>query len=88
MRDFLTYGQPWGEGDLKVACEIYLNRVLNDPDSYELENFRILGQTKDAWACEITYRARNGFGGLVLENREFDVKYNFEKDNYYAVLVR
>ena len=52
--------------------EQYLKNNLRDPDSYEPMEWSAVQKTKNGWYyVRHKYRARNGFGGMNIENQIF-----------------
>lgn len=54
--------------------ETFLKKNLNDPKSYESIEWSALNETKNSWYkywVRHKYRAKNGFGGYVIENQIF-----------------
>lgn len=52
--------------------ERYLKRNLKDPDSYQgIEWSRVAPSDDGGYYVRHTYRAKNGFGGYVIENKVF-----------------
>lgn len=83
MKNWLTYGQPNYGTELESTCETYLKENANDPESIEIENSKVDGQSKNGWIVIMKYRGRNAFGGLVLNITTFDVRFN-PTDKYYV----
>ncbi|UEG49362.1 hypothetical protein LK994_12040 [Ferruginibacter lapsinanis] len=85
ISNYLTYGQPMSDYALKDACQTYLEQYANDPNSIDIENYKILKQSKKGWVVVVKYRGKNAFGGLVLNISTFDVRFNPSEKIYYAV---
>lgn len=52
--------------------ERYLENILKDPDSYDgIEWTRVVPTGSGGYAVRHKYRARNSFGGMVIEDRIF-----------------
>lgn len=49
---------------LKVSCENLIKRNLRDPGSYQRKNWIVTDGV-----AYVSYRAKNGFGGYVLESK-------------------
>lgn len=81
--NYEIYGQP-NEYDLKAACETYLEKVLNDPSSLNIEEWDLRGQSKKGWIVYMKYRAKNAFGALVLQYSIFEVSFNSYEKWYYV----
>ncbi len=81
---FFTYGQPLGKFELEDACKNYLEKVLNDPKSFSEVEFTMSGQSKNGWIVVMTYRAKNGFGGLILQTTTFEIRFKFPELYYYV----
>ena len=85
IKNWLTYGQPLSEYELKIACKTFLKENAHDPSSIDIEDYKIDGQSKNGWVVIVKYRGKNAFGGLVLNVSTFDVRYNPIDKFYYAV---
>jgi|GEM_PF-2840089 ribosome-associated translation inhibitor RaiA len=79
--NWLTWGQPQ-EYELKSACEMWFKRSANDPSSVEFGDSGISGRSKNGWIYQATIRAKNGFGALIVQTWEFDVRHN--DPDYYV----
>jgi hypothetical protein len=55
-------GQPLMMG--RTGCENTLKKLLRDPESLQRDEYTIVEATPTAWAATMTFRARNGFGGM------------------------
>lgn len=75
-RDYLTYGQPVFKSDITYPCEHYIKEYANDPSSVDIIDKIIEGQSKKGWFIIVKYRAKNGFGALVLQATEFEVRFD------------
>ena len=51
--------------------EQFLDDNLNDPDSYDPIEWSAVQPTKNGYYVRHKYRARNGFGGMNIENKIF-----------------
>ncbi len=64
-----------------------LKSVLKDPDSLKISQMEGPFQSKDGWLVKITYRAKNSFGGYVLETKWAVVQHGdvvkFAEENAY-----
>lgn len=61
--------------DGSIACvERYLKQVLNDPDSYEHVSTTVPSPSGPYWVVSSAYRAKNGFGGLILQRTTFKIQ--------------
>ncbi|MBV9991314.1 MAG: zinc ribbon domain-containing protein [Alphaproteobacteria bacterium] len=49
----------------------WLNENLKDPDSLEFINWSPVQKTKTGYMVRAKYRAKNSFGGYVIENKIF-----------------
>ncbi len=56
--------------------ERFLERNLKDPDSFEAIEWSPVLDTGDGFTVRCQYRARNGFGGMVVENKLFRLSLN------------
>ena len=70
--------------DLTSPCENYLFENANDPKNLDIIENVIKGQSKNGWVVVVKYRGKNGYGGIVLQRTEFDVRYSVENKNYYV----
>jgi hypothetical protein len=65
---------PYGEN---YSVFFYLKENLNDPDSYKHVNTEIAYQDENSYCLvKTTYRAKNGFGAMVLNTRIFKVDFD------------
>ncbi|MDL2212929.1 hypothetical protein LJC72_05760 [Bacteroides sp. OttesenSCG-928-D19] len=63
-----------------------LRKTLKDPNSLILDDEDIrLSKTKYGWKCIVPYRAKNGFGGYVVETLTLIMSYNIEEHIYKCV---
>ena len=88
LSNWLTYGQPEMDFDLKYPCEEYIKDNANDPSSIDFDGFKIKGQSKNGWVVLIRYRGKNVFGGTVLNVNSFIVKFNPTEKSYYVSSVQ
>jgi len=51
------------------VVELYLEDVLKDPDSFEAIEWSPMVEHGPFWAVRVKYRAKNSFGGYVVEER-------------------
>lgn len=58
------------------AVEDYLERAVRDPDSLKIEGCSDVSKLEAGWAVSCSYRARNGFGGMVRETKMFIIRQN------------
>lgn len=58
------------------AVEDYLERAVRDPDSLKIEGCSDVSKLEAGWAVSCSYRARNGFGGMVRETKMFVIRQN------------
>jgi hypothetical protein len=63
---------PFGE----AVVSVYLKQSLNDPSSLKDLNCGRITAGSSAWEIDCKYRAKNSFGGYVVENRRFLLKGN------------
>lgn len=61
----------------KVAVMIYLKRVLNDPDSFEEVSWSKVEETELGYTITHTFRAKNGFGAKILNQKTFYLNKQF-----------
>ena len=64
----------WNGGVKQV--EDYLERTLRDPDSYESIEWSEVKQKDDGYYVRHKYRAKNGFGGMVVTNQLFHLDFS------------
>ena len=71
-------GPPTQHWDHSIDCvETYVKSHLNDPGSYESVKWEGLEKINDStYSIFFTYRAKNGFGGMVTETKEFFIRDN------------
>jgi hypothetical protein len=55
-------GQPLVMG--KTGCERTLKKMLRDPESLQKDEYTITEASPTAWAANLSFRSRNGFGGM------------------------
>ena len=63
----------------------YLKANLNDPKSLKIKDAYTVVPATDDFIQRVTYRAKNGFGALVLEDNVFFMKRVYGKNNDYEV---
>ncbi|NOJ83436.1 transporter [Myxococcus xanthus] len=54
--------------------EMYLKKVMNDPDSYEHVSSTVPVPHEAYWLVKSTFRGKNAFGGKVLNTRYFFIQ--------------
>ena len=59
----------WNGGVHQV--EQYLKRHLKDPDSFQAIEWSPVRRSCEGYAVRVKYRARNSFGGMVIEEKLF-----------------
>ena len=64
----------WNGGVKQV--EDYLERTLRDPDSYESIEWSEVKTKDDGYYVRHKYRAKNGFGGMVVTNQLFHLDFS------------
>ncbi len=57
-----------------APVERYLRRTLNDPDSYAHDSCGPVEGVGQFWAVSCSFRARNGFGGMIRQTWRFYVQ--------------
>lgn len=66
----VVYNSSW-DGSVKQVKD-YLKKNLKDPDSYEsIEWSDVVKQSDGTFRVRHKYRAKNSFGGYVIENQLF-----------------
>jgi hypothetical protein len=65
---------PWDGSVAEV--ERYLQRVMNDPDSYEHVSSTIPVVRGEYWLVRSTFRGKNAFGGKVVNTKTFYIQQN------------
>ena len=55
--------------------ERYLEGVMNDPDSLEIDGCTGVSYTDSGWLVGCNFRGRNGFGGMVRNANWFTIRY-------------
>lgn len=55
----------------KVKAQMYLEKMLNDKDSYEDVSWSKLAKTETGYCITHTFRAKNGFGAKILSHKNF-----------------
>ena len=78
--EYKVYNSEW-DGSV-YPVELYLKKNLKDPDSYEAIEWSKVQNTDDGYMVRHKYRAKNSFGGYVIENKIF---YLNEKGHVYRV---
>ncbi|MDP2322535.1 MAG: hypothetical protein Q8N51_00705 [Gammaproteobacteria bacterium] len=63
-----------GEHDALGAVESYLRRTANDPGSVEIQRCAKPFSGRTGWATLCDFRAKNGFGALVLQRWLFVIR--------------
>ena len=51
--------------------EVYLKRTLKDPDSFQAIEWGAVQKGQDWYSVTVKYRAKNSFGGYVVEQKGF-----------------
>lgn len=64
----------------QASVRMYMDEYLKDPGSYKPQSWDVT-KTDTGYKVRHRYRAKNGFGGYVLE------ELTFELDNYYNVIT-
>lgn len=65
------------EWDGSVSCvEDFLKKNLKDPDSLKYIEWSPVVDGGDKWLIRVKYRAKNSFGGYVIENKLFGIQQN------------
>lgn len=54
-----------------LGVKHYLKRTLKDPDSFEAIEWSAVLKLCDGYAVRLKYRAKNSFGGYVIDNSVF-----------------
>ena len=58
----------------------FLKRAAKDPDSITYQDwsevYKLNYSNQLYWAVDVTYRAKNSFGGMVLESKTFLIRHN------------
>jgi chromosome segregation ATPase len=62
---------PLGSDRSVSAVDAYLKDVLNDPDSYKPDECGPVVADGPFWVVTCSFRAKNGFGALVLDRARF-----------------
>lgn len=63
-----------GEDAPPCVVELLLSRTLNDPGSFKMDSLCKVSAGDSAWIASCTYRAKNAFGGYVLQTTEFHIR--------------
>ncbi|MBN8544248.1 MAG: hypothetical protein J0M34_08300 [Alphaproteobacteria bacterium] len=58
-----------------IPVEIYLEQVMNDPGSLEMEGCGEVRHTKQGWLVSCSYRGKNAFGATILDGGWFTIRY-------------
>lgn len=58
-----------------ASVESYLRRVLNDPDSLQMNGCTGVFHIDSGWLVGCDYRGKNGFGGLVRQSNWFTIRH-------------
>lgn len=70
----------------KESARKVLRKTLRDPSSLTIDDEDIrLNKTKQGWKCIVPYRAKNGFGGYVIETLTLVMTYNMDEGNYKCI---
>lgn len=78
--EYKVYNSEWDGSVYPVV--LYLKKNLKDPDSYEAIEWSKVQKTDDGYIVRHKYRAKNSFGGYVIQNNIF---YLNEKGHVYRV---
>ncbi len=71
----VVYNSSW-DGSVRQVKD-YLKKNLKDPNSYEsIEWGSVVKQGDGSFRVRHKYRAKNSFGGYVIENKEFALDKN------------
>jgi hypothetical protein len=65
-----------------------LQNSLNDPGSLDIIDYSLKGQSKKGWIVSLKYRAKNGFGALVLNQSTFTVQYDLINKLWVVVDIK
>lgn len=52
--------------DSEIGCELTLKKLLRDPESLQRDEYIATEASPTAWAANMSFRSRNGFGGMNL----------------------
>ena len=83
--DYILYGQPHSKRDLTIWCEDPIKQVLNDPDSFRIEDSEVKGQNKKGWVVHLRYSYNGGFGVRQIETITFVLQYNAANSVYIPI---
>ena len=64
------------EVNAKASIRTYMRENLNDPGSYKPEKF-LIEKTESGYIVIHEYRAKNAYGGYVLDKRIFELDENY-----------
>lgn len=78
--EYKVYNSEW-DGSV-YPVKLYLKKNLKDPDSYEAIEWSKVQKTNEGYMVRHKYRAKNSFGGYVIENKVF---YLNKKGHVYRV---
>lgn len=67
----VVYNSPW-DGSVRQV-ERFLKNSLKDPDSYQGIEWSQVVKSENGFLVRHKYRAKNSFGGYVVENRIFQM---------------
>lgn len=67
--EYKAYNSEW-DGSV-YPVKLYLKKNLKDPDSYEAIEWSKVQKTNEGYMVRHKYRAKNSFGGYVIENKVF-----------------
>jgi hypothetical protein len=73
---FAKLVETFGRQPTKATVKTFLQQVANDPSSVSIENCTSVHHVKDGWAIGCDYRAKNGFGALVMKSNWFVVNHD------------
>jgi hypothetical protein len=68
-------GQGLFTDPVPCAVELYLGPRLNDPASFQSDGCNVTAG-EDAWIADCRFRAKNRFGGMVLQRYKFWIRNN------------
>lgn len=86
---FVLYGDE-DESSIQFWAKEYANKILHktlkDPKSLIVDSDDIrLSKIKKGWKCIVPYRAKNSFGGYVMETLTLVLNYNMDKSIYECI---
>jgi hypothetical protein len=70
-RKAVVFNSAWDGSVYQV--EQYLKRRLKDPDSFDAIGWGAVSRSCTGYTVGVRYRARNSFGGMVIEEQFFDL---------------